>query len=341
MPATTRFIDGTGPVVAGSLFPFLFITIACGAVSGFHALISSGTTPKLVRCESDVRLIGYGAMLTVSLVGLMSLIAAATLDPGVYFAINTPLATLGGDAVHAAETIRQWGFTVTPEQMAALRRLVDEPAFRQLAARYAPGRPLADGHRYRIRLRAGERVLVHSAAGAVGCMAMQIARDAGCQAVGLCGGPDKAAWLRAFGCDDVVDYLRADWPQQALQLTAGRGFDVILDGNGGPNAVHNIDLAARLGRIVYIGATAGADPAPIPVANLILKSIAVAGMSLRQVEEPPGSAADQEIVAEILSGRWKLPISEVVPLAAVADLHRRLEARQLRGRAVIEVGGEL
>lgn len=191
------------------------------------------------------------------------------------------------------------------------------------------------------RLRAGERVLVHSAAGAVGCMAMQIARDAGCQAVGLCGGPDKAAWLREFGCDDVVDYLRADWPQQALQLTAGRGFDVILDGNGGPNAVHNIDLVARLGRIVYIGATAGAEPAPIPVATLILKSIAVAGMSLRQVEEPPGSAADQEIVAAILSGRWKLPISEVVPLAAVADLHRRLEARQLRGRAVIEVGGEL
>jgi NADPH2:quinone reductase len=191
------------------------------------------------------------------------------------------------------------------------------------------------------RLRAGERVLVHSAAGAVGCMAMQIARDAGCQAVGLCGGPDKVAWLRAFGCDEVIDYLRADWPQQALQLTAGRGFDVILDGNGGANAAHNIDLAARLGRIVYIGATAGADPAPIPVATLILKSIAVAGMSLRQVEEPPGSAADQEIVAAILSGRWKLPISEVVPLAAVADLHRRLEARQLRGRAVIEVSGEL
>jgi NADPH2:quinone reductase len=190
------------------------------------------------------------------------------------------------------------------------------------------------------RLRAGERVLVHSAAGAVGCMAMQFARDAGCQAVGLCGGPDKAAWLREFGCDEVVDYLRADWPQQALQLTAGRGFDVILDGNGGANAAHNIDLAARLGRIVYIGATAGADPAPAPVATLILKSIAVAGMSLRQVEEPPGSAADQEILAAILSGRWKLPISEVVPLAAVADLHRRLEARQLRGRAVIEVGGE-
>jgi NADPH2:quinone reductase len=216
-----------------------------------------------------------------------------------------------------------------------------------------PGMSLRDGCVYRGctytawhalhkvgRLRAGERVLVHSAAGAVGCMAMQIARDAGCQAVGLCGGPDKAAWLRAFGCDDVVDYLRADWPQQALQLSAGRGFDVILDGNGGPNAAHNIDLAARLGRIVYLGATAGADPAPIPVATLILRSIAVAGMSLRQVEEPPGSAADQEIVAAILGGRWKLPISEVVPLAAVVDLHRRLEARQLRGRAVIEVGGE-
>ena len=88
MPAVTQFIDGTGPVFAGKLFPFAFITIACGAISGFHALIASGTTPKIVTREGDVRLIGYGWMLTESLVGLMAMIAAATLDPGVYFAMN-------------------------------------------------------------------------------------------------------------------------------------------------------------------------------------------------------------------------------------------------------------
>ena len=95
MPAVTQFIDGSGPVFAGKLFPFAFITIACGAVSGFHALIASGTTPKLLRRESDARLVGYGGMLTESLVGVMAMVAAAVLDPGVYFAINVGQATLG------------------------------------------------------------------------------------------------------------------------------------------------------------------------------------------------------------------------------------------------------
>ena len=126
LPAITKFIDGTGPVFAGKLFPFAFITIACGAVSGFHALISSGTTPKLVRCESDVRLIGYGAMLTESLVGLMALIAAATLDPGVYFAMNVSPAILGPTAESAAQKIGEWGFMLRPEQMGELARQMGE-----------------------------------------------------------------------------------------------------------------------------------------------------------------------------------------------------------------------
>src|SRR5687768_12697178 len=95
MPAVTQFIDGTGPVFAGKLFPFAFITIACGAVSGFHALVASGTTPKMLRCEPDARLVGYGSMLTESAVGIMAMIAAATLDPGVYFAMNVGAGTLG------------------------------------------------------------------------------------------------------------------------------------------------------------------------------------------------------------------------------------------------------
>jgi carbon starvation protein len=126
MPAVTQFIDGSGPVFAGKLFPFAFITIACGAVSGFHALISSGTTPKMVTCEPDARLVGYGSMLTESLVGVMAMIAAATLDPGVYFAMNVGPATLGTTAQSAAQAISQWGFTLSPDQMTALAKEMGE-----------------------------------------------------------------------------------------------------------------------------------------------------------------------------------------------------------------------
>ena len=126
LPALTPFIDGTGPVFAGKLFPFAFITIACGAISGFHALVASGTTPKMLTRESDARLIGYGGMLMESFVAVMALCAAALLDPGIYFAINAPLTTLGGNVHAAAEVIRGWGFTVTPEQIDALAASVGE-----------------------------------------------------------------------------------------------------------------------------------------------------------------------------------------------------------------------
>ena len=126
MPALTRFTDGTGPVFAGKLFPFGFITIACGAISGFHALIASGTTPKLVERETDARLVGYGAMLVESFVAVMALIAACALTPGVYFAINAPAGALGTSAQSAATTIASWGFTVTPAEMTELARQVGE-----------------------------------------------------------------------------------------------------------------------------------------------------------------------------------------------------------------------
>jgi carbon starvation protein CstA len=115
MPRTTLFIDGSGPVFSGKLFPFLFITIACGAVSGFHSLISSGTTPKMVEKESHMRLIGFGGMLTESFVAIMALTAACVLDPGVYFAMNAPAAVIGKTAVEAAQVISGWGFTITPD----------------------------------------------------------------------------------------------------------------------------------------------------------------------------------------------------------------------------------
>ncbi|HEY7635687.1 MAG TPA: carbon starvation CstA family protein, partial [Gemmatimonadales bacterium] len=126
LPPLTRFIDGTGPVFAGKLFPFAFITIACGAISGFHALIASGTTPKMLVRESDARLIGYGGMLMESFVAIMALCAAALLDPGIYFAINAPLPSLGGTAQSAVEAIRGWGFTVSADQITGLAAQVGE-----------------------------------------------------------------------------------------------------------------------------------------------------------------------------------------------------------------------
>ncbi|WP_340381668.1 carbon starvation CstA family protein [Streptomyces sp. SS7] len=125
--AVTEFAStGAGPVFAGSLFPFLFITIACGALSGFHALVSSGTTPKLIQKESQVRLIGYGSMLTESFVAVMALIAACVLEPGLYYAMNSPAALLGPTAQSAAEAVRGLGFAITPDQLTAAARAVEE-----------------------------------------------------------------------------------------------------------------------------------------------------------------------------------------------------------------------
>ncbi|MER5940640.1 carbon starvation CstA family protein [Streptomyces sp. NPDC001928] len=125
--SVTEFAStGAGPVFAGSLFPFLFITIACGALSGFHALVSSGTTPKLIQKESQVRLIGYGSMLTESFVAVMALIAACVLEPGLFYAMNSPAALLGPTVDSAAEAVKNLGFTITPDQLTAAAKAVEE-----------------------------------------------------------------------------------------------------------------------------------------------------------------------------------------------------------------------
>jgi carbon starvation protein CstA len=126
MPAVTRFIDGSGPVFGGSLFPFLFITIACGAVSGWHSLISSGTTPKLLANESEARVVGYGSMLMEAMVAIMALIAACVLDPGVYFAMNAPTALLGTTVDTAAQAINQLGFVITPDVLSQTAAQIGE-----------------------------------------------------------------------------------------------------------------------------------------------------------------------------------------------------------------------
>ena len=126
MPAMTQFIDGSGPVFSGSLFPFLFITIACGSISGFHALISSGTTPKMLENECDARVIGYGGMLMEAFVAIMALIAACVLDPGLYFAMNSPAALIGTTPEAAAAAISSWGFVITPEMLTATANEIGE-----------------------------------------------------------------------------------------------------------------------------------------------------------------------------------------------------------------------
>ena len=126
MPAVTKFIDGTGPVWAGSVFPFLFITIACGAVSGWHSLISSGTTPKMIESERQIPFIGYGSMLTESFVGIMAMIGASIIHPGVYFAMNSGAGLIGTTAAHAADVVTSWGFTVTPDMLTQAARDVGE-----------------------------------------------------------------------------------------------------------------------------------------------------------------------------------------------------------------------
>jgi carbon starvation protein len=126
LPALTQFVDGSGPIFAGKVFPFCFITIACGAISGFHSLISSGTTPKLLDRETDARFIGYGAMLMESFVAIMALLSAAVMEPGTYFAINAPAALLGSSAASAAEVIRGWGFAFDPGMFERLTREIGE-----------------------------------------------------------------------------------------------------------------------------------------------------------------------------------------------------------------------
>ena len=126
MPPLTRFVDGNGPVFAGKIFPFCFITIACGAISGFHSLISSGTTPKMIQRETHARFIGYGAMLMESFVGVMAMVAACAMPPGVYFAINSPAQIVGASPETAAQTISSWGYPLSAATMSSLAHSVGE-----------------------------------------------------------------------------------------------------------------------------------------------------------------------------------------------------------------------
>jgi len=183
-------------------------------------------------------------------------------------------------------------------------------------------------------------VVVHSAAGAVGSLVMQIAKSAGAQVIGLVGGEHKFEFAEQFGPDAVIDYLRDDWPDGVRALTDGRGADVIFDGNAGDRAPMNLDAIAPLGHIVYLGASAGQAP-PVPPSMLIGKSCSMSGFVQYFHQAISGGAEIAETHKALAAGTWRIPIEREFDLAEVAEAHRAWEARELLGRSVIRVGGDL
>lgn len=189
------------------------------------------------------------------------------------------------------------------------------------------------------RLAPGQWLVVHSAAGPVGALTAQMARSAGARVIGLAGGQAKVRFAARFA-DHALDYERDDWPAAVRRLTAGRGADVIIDGNSGPRAALNYDATAPLGTVVYMGAQAG--PAPdLPVALLIARGISVCGFIVNHHEARDPEGGQAEIEERLARGDWTIPVATVAPLDDVAALHRQFEARALMGRAVIRVGGEI
>lgn len=190
------------------------------------------------------------------------------------------------------------------------------------------------------RVQPGMSVVVHSAAGAVGALTTQVAVSAGATVIALAGGPDKLAFVEPFGAAHRIDYLADDWPEQVKAATGGRGADLIIDGNAGPNALRNLECIAPLGKIVFMGATAG-KAADLPISTLIGKCCAVEGF-VQYVHQAVSEGREKAAMeAGLASGEWRIPIGRSYGLEDLAEAHRAWEARELVGRTLIEIGGEL
>lgn len=190
------------------------------------------------------------------------------------------------------------------------------------------------------RLGSGMTAVIHSAAGAVGSLTTQIACEAGASVIGLAGGAAKVEYARQFGAVEVIDYRAADWVAKVKELTANRGADVIIDGNAGPDAPRNYEAIAPLGNVIYLGAMAGQAPA-VNISQLIGKSFSVTGFVQFFHQAQTGSRENAEIEAALAAGRWRIPVERIFELEEVPQAQALFEARELMGRSLIRVGGEI
>lgn len=185
----------------------------------------------------------------------------------------------------------------------------------------------------------GQVVVVHSAAGAVGALTAQVARSAGALTIGLAGGPAKAEFAARFA-DHALDYSRDDWPVEVKRLSGGRGADLVIDGNSGPRAALNYDALAPLGQVLYMGAMAGAAP-DVSIPLLIGRAIRITGFVVNYYEARDADSGRAETEERLANGSWQIPIGRIADLDAVAELHASFENRELCGRALVRVNGEL
>jgi NADPH2:quinone reductase len=192
-----------------------------------------------------------------------------------------------------------------------------------------------------LKLQKGETLLLHSAAGPVGVMAAQAAKELGARVIGLAGGAEKIAYAKPFGADALIDYRLPDWPAQVNAATGGKGVDAIIDGNGGSNAMRNYEVLAPQGRVLYLGATSGMSAPDVPSTLLVGKSISVGGFNLNSIAEAAIEAELPKLAERLMRGKWRFPISQVAALADVPSLHAAFEARQLMGSVLIKVGEDL
>jgi carbon starvation protein len=333
MPAITQFIDGTGPVFAGKLFPFVFITIACGAISGFHSLVASGTTPKLIGNEADVRLVGYGSMLLESCVAIMAIIAACLLEPGVYFAINSPLALVGGTPEAAVQTISSWGFPVRLDEMNALAAAMGESS---LFARTGGAPSLAVG-----------MASIFSSAFGEGMLALWYHFAIMFEAVFILTTLDAGTRVGRFMLQDLLGQFvpklgETSWYPSVLLssalVVAGWGYFLyigVVDPNGGVNilwplfGIANQMLAAialcvatgvlvKRGKLVYAWVTG------IPLAWLAIVTTTAAWQKLASPEPRMGFLAAADQLAEKLAAGTLTP--EQAAVAPELIFNQRLDA---------------